>query len=128
MTCMDARIDPAKALGLDEGDAHVIRNAGGLVTDDVLRSLAISHWLLGTEKVYVIGHTECGMAAHTPAEMRARIGPAAEAVEFGFFGSLEESIRQSVRRVRESRLLPASFRAVGWVYDVKTGAISEVPD
>src|SRR5258708_5429203 len=73
VTCMDARLDPAKFLGLDEGDAHVIRNAGGLVTDDALRSLAISHWLLGTQEAIVISHTDCGMLTFTNDELRERL-------------------------------------------------------
>ena len=77
VTCMDARIDPAKALGLEEGDAHVIRNAGGVVSDDALRSLVISHWLLGTQEAVVIGHTDCGMLTFTDDQLREKL--AAEA-------------------------------------------------
>src|SRR5437763_3725367 len=75
VTCMDARLDPAKFLGLEEGDAHVIRNAGGLVTDDALRSLVISHWLLGTQEALVVAHTDCGMLTFTDSEFRERPGP-----------------------------------------------------
>src|SRR5437773_12424412 len=74
VTCMDARLDPARFLGLEPGDAHVIRNAGGLVTDDVLRSLAISHWELGTQEVFVIAHTECGLLTLDAGELREKIG------------------------------------------------------
>ena len=129
VTCMDARIDPAKALGLDEGDAHVIRNAGGLVTDDALRSLAISHWELGTEEVFVIAHSGCGMQTFTNEEMREKLagkGVDARGVDFQPFSDLEESVRASVRRVRESTLLPESFVATGFVYDVGTGRLREV--
>src|SRR5436305_13694408 len=73
LACMDARLDPAKVLGLQEGDAHVIRNAGGLVTDDALRSLVISHWLLGTREAFVIGHTGCGMLTFTNEELRGKL-------------------------------------------------------
>src|SRR5215217_6286614 len=82
VTCMDARIDPAKALGLAEGDAHVIRNAGGLVTDDALRSLVVSAAVLGTREVLVVGHTDCGMLGATNDELRAAVGPAADSVDF----------------------------------------------
>src|SRR3954447_15821669 len=75
VTCMDARLDPAKALGLSEGDAHVIRNAGGVVSDDALRSLVISHHLLGTQETIVIGHTDCGMLTFTNDDLRGRLGP-----------------------------------------------------
>ena len=123
VTCMDARLDPAKALFLEEGDAHVIRNAGGLVTDDVLRSLAISQWELGTEEAFVIGHTHCGLLKLDNRELRAKIGGAASGVDFLPFRDLDASVRESVRRVRESPLLPASYGATGLVYDVETGRL-----
>jgi carbonic anhydrase len=126
---MDARIDPAKALGLVEGDAHVIRNAGGLVTDDALRSLVISHWELGTQQVFVIAHTKCGMQTFTNEEMHGKLagkGIDASSVDFQPFDDLEESVRASVRRVRESPLLPDSFEAHGFVYDVTTGRLDPV--
>src|SRR5919202_3452908 len=77
VTCMDARLDPAKFLGLEEGDAHVIRNAGGVVSDDAIRSLVISHHLLGTQEAIVVGHTDCGMVTFTNEDLRARLGPEA---------------------------------------------------
>ena len=123
VTCMDARIDPAKALGFDEGDAHVIRNAGGLVTDDALRSLAISHWELGTQEVVVIAHTRCGLLILDENRLREKIGPQAAGVDFLPFRDLDASVRESVRRVRESPLLPESFEAAGLVYDVETGRL-----
>jgi len=123
VTCMDARIDPAKALGLGEGDAHVIRNAGGLVTDDALRSLAISHWELGTQEVFVIAHTRCGMLALENEELRGKIGAGASDVDFLPFRDLDASVGESVRRVRESPLLPDSFAATGLVYDVESGKL-----
>jgi carbonic anhydrase len=128
VTCMDARLDPAKALFLEEGDAHVIRNAGGLVTDDVLRSLAISHWELGTQEVVVIGHTRCGLLTLDQRELRAKIGDAASRMDFLPFGDLDASVRESVRRVRESPLLPDSFGASGMVYDVETGRLRRVEE
>jgi carbonic anhydrase len=126
VTCMDARIDPAKALGLEEGDAHVIRNAGGLVTDDALRSLAISHWELGTKEVFVIAHTRCGLLTLDNAELRRKIGDAASGVDFLPFRDLDASVRENVRRVRESPLLPDSFGATGMVYDVESGRLRVV--
>jgi carbonic anhydrase len=123
VTCMDARLVPPAALGLEEGDAHVIRNAGGLVTDDVLRSLAISHWELGTQEVVVIAHTRCGLLTLDNAKLRAKIGDAADGVDFLPFRELETSVLESVRRVRESPLLPESFAASGMVYDVETGRL-----
>jgi len=131
VTCMDARIDPAKALFLEEGDAHVIRNAGGHVTDDVLRSLVISHWELGTEEVFVMGHTGCGLFMLDNNALRAKLSAAgvdASRIDFLPFRDLDESIRESVRRVRESPFLPESFSATGFVYDVATGRIRRVED
>jgi carbonic anhydrase len=132
VTCMDARVDPAKCLGLDEGDAHVIRNAGGLVTDDAVRSLVISHWLLGTQEVFVVAHTDCGMLTFTNDDLRAKLrdeaGADASDVDFKPFPELEESVRASVRTIRESPLLPDSLEVSGWVYDVKSGRINEVAE
>jgi carbonic anhydrase len=128
VTCMDARLDPAKALFLEEGDAHVIRNAGGLVTEDVLRSLAISHWELGTQEVFVIGHTRCGLLTLENEELRAKIGAAAGGVDFLPFRDLGAAVQASVRRVRESPLLPDSFGATGLVYDVETGRVRVVDE
>ena len=128
VTCMDARLDPARALSLAEGDAHVIRNAGGLVTDDALRSLAISHWELGTQEVFVIAHTRCGMLALANDALRGKIGAGAAGVDFLPFRDLDASVRESVRRVRESPLLPSSYGATGMVYDVETGRLRRVED
>jgi carbonic anhydrase len=126
VTCMDARLDPAKFLGLAEGDAHVIRNAGGLVTDDALRSLVISHHLLGTQEAVVIAHEDCGMLTFSNDELRARLGPDAADVDFQPFSDLDGAVRKSLRKVRESPLLPDSFDATGYVYDVRTGRLREV--
>src|SRR5690242_17348236 len=126
VTCMDARLDPAKFLGLEEGDAHVIRNAGGLVTDDALRSLVISHHLLGTQEALVIGHTDCGMLTFQDSELRERLGPDADGVDFHAFPDLDERVRESVGAIRDSALLPDSFAATGYVYDVGSGALREV--
>jgi carbonic anhydrase len=129
VTCMDARIDPLRVLGLDAGDAHVIRNAGGLVTDDALRSLVISHWELGTQEAFVIGHTACGMASFTNETLRRKLasfGVDASELDFLAFRDLDESIRESVRRIQESPLLPAPYAAYGFVYDVATGRLRDV--
>jgi carbonic anhydrase len=130
VTCMDARLDPAKFLGLEEGDAHVIRNAGGLVTEDALRSLVISHWLLGTQEVAVLAHTDCGMLTFSNDDLRSKLdaeaGADASDVDFRPFPDLEESVRDSVRTIRESPLLPDDLEVSGWVYDVRNGRINEV--
>lgn len=130
VTCMDARLDPAKSLGLEEGDAHVIRNAGGLASDDALRSLVISHWLLGTQEAFVIAHTDCGMLTFTNEQLWQKCadeaGADASGIDFLPFSDVEESVRASVRRIRESPLLPDSFAASGFVYDVRTGRLGEV--
>lgn len=122
VTCMDARIDPLAILGLELGDAHVLRNAGGIVTDDVLRSLAISHAVLGTEEALVVGHTGCGMEGASNEALRALVGAGAE-VDFLPFPEVEEAVRKSVRRIRASELVPATFRASGYVYDVRSGVL-----
>jgi carbonic anhydrase len=126
LTCMDARLDPAKFLGLAEGDAHVIRNAGGLATDDVIRSLVISHWLLGTREALVIGHEGCGLLAVTNEELRRRLPQEAGDLDLLPFADLEESVRVSVQRIRDSRLLPGEFTVAGFVYDIATGLLREV--
>jgi carbonic anhydrase len=130
VTCMDARLVPAKFLGLEEGDAHVIRNAGGLVTDDALRSLVISHWLLGTQEAFVIAHTDCGMLTFTNGDLRSKLadeaGADASEVDFHPFSDLEDSLRGSVRKIAESPLLPDSFKATGYVYDVTSGRLRAV--
>ena len=130
VTCMDARLDPAKYAGLAEGDANVIRNAGGVVTDDALRSLVISHWELGTREALVIGHTGCGMETFTDDQLREKLaaetGADTSEIEFHSFPTVRDSVRGSVARIDESPLLPASFAARGFVYDVKTGRLEEV--
>jgi carbonic anhydrase len=126
VTCMDARLDPARFLGLDLGDAHVIRNAGGVVSDDALRSLVISHHLLGTQEAVVIGHTDCGMLTFTNHDLHERLGPDSEDVDFLPFPDVADRVRESVRAIAESPLLPDSFRATGFVYDVRTGRLNAV--
>jgi len=131
VTCMDARIDPALALGLVPGDAHVLRNAGGLVTDDVVRSLAISQHALGTREVMVVQHTKCGMHGLDENALALRIEAAAGTppnanVRFGAFTDLDTSVRASVARLRASSLLLHRDRIRGFVYDVDSGRVREV--
>jgi carbonic anhydrase len=130
VTCMDVRLDPVDFLGLSPGDAHVIRNAGGVVSDDVLRSLIVSHALMGAQEAFVIGHTRCGMQRFTDEEIRAQVAEQvhadASSIDFLAFADVEESVRAGVRRIRESPLLPKSFGASGFVYDTETGALHPV--
>jgi carbonic anhydrase len=129
VACMDARLNPYGLLGLSEGDAHVIRNAGGVVTDDEIRSLAISQRLLGTEEIILIHHTDCGMLTFGDDEFRRQIQQetgikpewASEA-----FDDLEEDVRQSIARIKSSPFIPKKDHIRGFVYDVKTGHIDEV--
>ena len=130
LVCMDARIDPAKALGLAEGDAHVIRNAGGRASDDALRSLAISHELLGTREVVVVHHTDCGMLTFTNDQIRQRLrdrlGADASAIDFLPFGDLDRSVRDDVATIRSSPLIPDDIAVSGFVYDVRSGRLRRV--
>jgi len=130
LTCMDARLDPGQALGLAEGDAHVVRNAGGRASDDALRSLVISQQLLGTREVVVVHHTDCGMLTFSNEQLRAKLaqdlGADAAAVDFLPFADLEESVRQDVAAIRSSPLVPDDVSVRGFVYDVRTGRLREV--
>jgi carbonic anhydrase len=126
VTCMDARLDPARFLGLEEGDAHVIRNAGGIVNDETIRSLVLSHQLLGTEEAVVIGHTGCGMLTFTNADVHEKLGPESESIDFQPFPDVAERVRQSVETIRSHPLLGHSFGATGFVYDVGSGRIEPV--
>jgi carbonic anhydrase len=123
VTCMDARLDPAKFLGLEEGDAHVIRNAGAVVTDDAMRSLVISHHLLGTQEALVIAHSDCGMLTFQDEELQDRLDTD---IEFHAFPDLEDSVHNGVQKIRDSSLLPDTFEAHGFVYDVETGELRDV--
>jgi len=126
ITCIDARMDPMRFAGLEPGDANVLRNAGGVVTDDVLRSLAISHHLLGTREAVVVGHTDCGMATFTNEELHARLGREAEGIDFLPFDDVAVSVRDGVARIREFALLPDDYGVRGFVYDVRDGRLREV--
>jgi carbonic anhydrase len=129
LACMDARLNPYGLLGLAEGDAHVIRNAGGVVTADALRSLAISQRLLGTTEIILIHHTGCGMLTFTDDQFKASIQAevgikpawAAEA-----FTDLDEDVRQSVRRILDDPFVPVKASVRGFVYEVETGHLREV--
>lgn len=129
LTCMDARIDPASALGLEVGDAHVIRNAGGRARD-ALRSIIISQRLLGTRELAVIHHTDCGMLMFSNSDLRAKVKEdlGQDTGEFDFlpFADLDESVRQDVEFLQATQLLSPDTLIRGFVYDVKTGKLREV--
>jgi carbonic anhydrase len=129
VACMDARLDVYSALGLKEGESHVIRNAGGVITDDEIRSLTISQRLLGTEEIILIHHTDCGMLTFTDDEFKKSIQDevgikpewAAEA-----FPDVEEDVRQSIARIKASPFIPKKDSVRGFVFDVATGRLDEV--
>ena len=129
VACMDARLDVHKILGLEEGDAHLIRNAGGVITDDEVRSLTISQRLLGTREVILIHHTDCGMLTFSDDELKAQIHE-----EVGMkphfsmesFSDLEEDVRQSVARIQASPFIPHKQSVRGFIYEVETGRLHEV--
>ena len=149
LTCMDARLDPAKYAGLSEGDAHVIRNAGGRASDDAIRSLVISYKLLGTQEWFVIHHTNCGMEFFDDERMRDLLAQSLETAELGEDGfrdvgsgpgssearyidwltiaDSEKSVVEDVTRIRAHPLVPARIPIYGYVYDVKTGRLVEIP-
>lgn len=150
LTCMDARLDPAKYAGLSEGDAHVIRNAGGRASDDAIRSLVISYKLLGTSEWFVIHHTDCGMQYFTNEVMRdllahsletAEIGPngfhdvgagpgstAGNEIDWLTISDREQSVVEDVRRIRNHPLVPSRIPIYGYVYNVGTGGLEEVAE
>ena len=129
VACMDARVNPYGILGLEEGDAHVIRNAGGVITDDEIRSLAISQNLLGTEEIVLIHHTDCGMLTFTDEEFAAKLEDetgskpdwSAES-----FSDLDEDVRKSVGLIKDSPFVPKKDSVRGFVYDVESGRLREV--
>ena len=129
VACMDARLQPNRILGLEEGEAHVIRNAGGVITDDEIRSLAISQRLLGTEEIILMHHTDCGMQTFTDEDFRRSLQE-----EVGIkpnwapeaFSDLEEDVRQSLRRIDASPFVTKHESARGFIFDVATGRLDEV--
>jgi carbonic anhydrase len=149
LTCMDARLDPAQYAGLAEGDAHVVRNAGGRASDDAIRSLVISYKLLGAREWFVIHHTDCGMQLFTDSIIRDLLAnsletavidengwrdigqnpgsPEAEFVDWLTFKDLAESVYIDVKRLRNHPLVPPTIPICGYIYDVKTGQLIEVP-
>jgi carbonic anhydrase len=129
LVCMDARLNPYGLLGLREGDAHVIRNAGGVVSEDAICSLAISQNLLGTEEIVLIHHTGCGMLTFTDDEFAEKLeGETGERPEWTAhaFSDLEQDIREGIERIKTSPFIPRTDRVRGFVYDVETGALREV--
>jgi carbonic anhydrase len=150
LTCMDARLDPAKYAGLAEGDAHVIRNAGGRASDDAIRSLVISYKLLGTREFFVIHHTNCGMEFFTNETMRGLLNNSLETaaltdagfkdvgkgpgsnegqyIEWLTIADQARSVTDDVTRIRKHPLVPASIPIYGYIYDVKSGRLIEVPE
>ena len=150
LTCMDARLDPARYAGLSEGDAHVIRNAGGRASDDAIRSLVISYKLLGTREWFVVHHTDCGMEFFTSELMgdllassleTAALGPegfhdvgtgpgseAGRSIDWLTIADRQGAVVDDVRRIREHPLVPRSIPVYGYVYDVRTGRLVEVPE
>ena len=127
--CMDARLIPTKVLGLEEGEAHVIRNAGGVVSDDAIRSLSISQNLLGTEEIILLHHTDCGMLTFTDDQL---VGQLEEATgqrpdwPVHTFSDLDADVRASIQRIRESPFIPKTDNVRGFVYEVETGRLREV--
>jgi carbonic anhydrase len=131
VACMDARMTIEPMLGLKTGDAHIIRNAGGIVTEDALRSLVISQQLLGTEEVLIINHTDCGMLSFKDEDLRAKLhaqtGTATIAPShFHAFSDLEENVRQQIQKVQSHPWIPKNISVRGFVYDVKAGRLKEV--
>src|SRR5438445_10738809 len=129
LACMDARLDVHKILGLQEGDAHVIRNAGGGATDDAIRSLAISQRLLGTKEIVLIHHTDCGMLTFQDDEVKKQIESEVgirPAFALEAFSDPEDDVRQSIARIKASPFVPDKSNIRGFVYDVRTGKLDEV--
>ena len=131
VACMDARLTVEEVLGLKTGDAHIIRNAGGIVTEDTIRSLIISHHLLGTQEFLLIHHTDCGMLTFKDEELRAKLqkqtGTATVApVHFHSFSDLEEDLQQQIQKLKSHPWIPEHIPVRGFIFDVKTGVLHEV--
>jgi carbonic anhydrase len=130
LACMDARLDPARALGLEEGDAHVIRNAGGRASDDALRSLIISEQLLATDTIVILHHTDCGMLTFSNEDLRTKLQgefhTSADNIDFLPFKNLEQSVRDDIATIKNSPFIPESISVVGFIYDVHSGKLLPV--
>ena len=129
VACMDARLNPYGILGLEEGDAHIIRNAGGVVGDEELRSLAISQNLLGTEEIILMHHTDCGMLTFSDDEFAAKLKDATgqePPFEAHAFSDLEQDVREAIQRIKDSPFVPNTDSVRGFVYEVETGKLREV--
>jgi carbonic anhydrase len=131
LACMDARLDVAQILGLKPGDAHVIRNAGGIATEDAIRSLIISHFLLGTQEFMLINHTDCGMLTFKDHDLVERLkretgAMAVAPAAFHSFTSLDQNVREQVMKLRSHPWIPKEIPVRGFIYDVKTGKLREV--
>jgi carbonic anhydrase len=129
LACMDARLDPARVLGLEEGDAHVIRNAGGVASEDAIRSLVISQRLLGTREIVVIHHSDCGMVTFSDDQVKAQIladTGLRPSFSLEAFPDEVEDVRQTLRRIRSNPFIPHTDQVRGFVYDVRTGRLDEV--
>ena len=130
VVCMDARLMPDRFLGLDTGDAHVIRNAGGIVTDDALRSLIISHKLLGTNEFFVINHTDCGMLTFDDDQLRQKLkdetGADASGMQFYAFKNLEQNVQAQVQKIKSSPFLADDIPVHGFIYQVEDGRLRQV--
>lgn len=130
VTCMDTRIPPLHMLGMTLGDAHVLRNAGGRVTDDVIRSLVLSTWLRGTRNIAIVHHTDCALEETTPGEVGRQVrsagGPDHAHVPLLTFKDLERSVADDVAAVRDERLLPRDLVVTGHIFDVETGVLTQI--
>ncbi len=130
VACMDARLTVEEFLGLRTGDAHIIRNAGGIVTDDEIRSLIISTELLGTQEILVINHTDCGMLTFEDSDLRRKLSEKyhsdASKIKFHAFEDLSINVKEQVKKIRESPFIPREIPVYGFIYDVKTGRLQRI--
>jgi carbonic anhydrase len=131
LACMDARLTVEPMLGIKTGDAHIVRNAGGIVTEDAVRSLIISHYLLGTQEFLIINHTDCGMLTFKDEDLFRRLQQSTGATviapeRFHAFGDLQQNVREQIQKLQSHPWIPQSIPVRGFIYDVKTGKLSEV--
>jgi len=131
VACMDARLTVEQVLGLKTGDAHIIRNAGGIATDDAIRSLIISHYLLGTQEFMIINHTDCGMLTFKDDELKAQLQQsthttASEPAAFHSFTDIEKNVREQIQKVKSHPWIPGGIPVRGFIYDVRSGKLNEV--